>query len=253
MNTAAQAAPLPDAASKGVPQAPLHAKYFEDIIPEAPRICGLQLKPLSIGRYRLMARFKVAFVSETETTATAGDLLMGVLICSMECEAFKRFAADKRFKKTLQKWGRRYGFFPPRYFDVPIIGSWLKKRIGDAIDQADAAYLSKQVEAFQKYIKDGSATPDYYDESEAGRVSGAHWSQSIESVLRGEQGWTRQEIDEEPLNKAMWDYFKHMENQGMVSLMTAQEKADLEAQPEFTQADAETLAKAMAGMGVARG
>ena len=49
--------------------------------------------------------------------------------------------------------------------------------------------------------------------------SHTHWSESVEVVLRGQLGWTKDEIEEEPLTKALADYFKHMENQGNVRLM----------------------------------
>jgi hypothetical protein len=206
----------------------LHADYFDQIMPAPPAVCGRQLKVLSIGRYRLMSRFKVAFVAEREGVATAGDLLMGVLICSFSCEEFSEMVSTPNFKSQVQKWGRKMGFFPPRCFSWPMVGKWLHRNIGRVVDEADAQYLLEQTAIFQQYIKDGSKTPPYWDESPGERVSGAHWSQSIEAVLREFQGWTKQEIDEEPLTKALWDYFKHMENQGMVRLMTDDERRESE-------------------------
>ena len=242
MNVAATAPPVLDATAEQnhkaagqetggsfLPTAELlHADYFDQIMPAPPVVCGRQLKVLSIGRYRLMSRLKVAFVAETERTAAAGDLLMGVLICSLSCDEFMELLAEPDFKEQVQRWGRRMGFFPPQWFSWPVIGKWLEKYFGQLIAEADAEFLAEQMQLFQQYIVEGSKTPPYWDESPGERVSGAHWSQSIEAVLREHQGWTKQEIAEKPLTKALWDYFKHMENQGMVRLMTDDERREAE-------------------------
>ena len=219
--------------------------YFEKILPLPPVCCGIRLKPLSIGRYRLMARLKVAFVSDNATTAHAGDLLMGALICSMDYEAAIAFIGAKTFTKEIQRWGRKIGFFEPRYFSWPFIGRWLKSRCGQAVDQSDCAYLMQQMGVFQQYIKDASESPPYFDESEGGRISGAHWSHSIEAVLREHQGWTKEEINNEPLTKALADYFKHMENVGMVRLMSDEDVKRQAEQKAFME-DPENEAKWLA-------
>jgi hypothetical protein len=228
---------------------PLAYDYFEQVLPIAPVVCGLQLKCLSIGRYRLMARFKVAFVCDGEAQASVRDLMIGVLICSMECEKFKQLSSQKDFSKQVERWGRKFGFLPPRYFSWPFIGKWLAKRVSDAVVQSDAQYLMEQMDVFQKYISDASKSPPYFDESRGGRVSGAHWSQSIEAVLREFQGWTKEEVDEEPLSKGLADFFKHMENHGMVRLITSEEmeRSKNQMTPE-KEAELIAFAKAMEPM-----
>ena len=83
------------------------------------------------------------------------------------------------------------------------------------------------MQKFQDYIKAGSKAPEFWDESPDSKASAAHWSQSIEVVLRGNLGWTQHEIDEKPLGKALQDYFKFMENSGLVRLMSAEEAREL--------------------------
>ena len=233
MTTAATAPPLgseadaePEVGSNqpGSSISVLHGDYFEQILPETPVVCGLRLKPLSIGRYRLMSRHKVAFVADSVSPATAGDLLMGVLICSMTCADFAAFVTDKHFQRELDRWSRLAGFLPPRYLSWPILGWLFRKFAGEAIAKSDAAYLLEQMQVFKHYISAHSQAPPHWNESEDGRVSASHWSQSIEATLREYQGWTKDEIDEEPLPKALWDYFKHMENHGLARLMTDEER-----------------------------
>ena len=207
-----------------IPQ--IHADYFAGIIPQPPVVCGLQLKPLSIGRWRLMARFNVAFAAEGEATAGARDLLLGVLICSMRCEDFKEFVASEYAQKQMDKWGRKFGFLPPRWFSWPFIGRWLKRLCEDSIAQTDYEYITSQMALFQKYIVDGS--PDFSsnfitDPSHEGIVTGSHWSQNIEAALREYLGWTKYEIDEEPLTKALWDFYKQKEQHGLGRFMTPDE------------------------------
>jgi hypothetical protein len=213
---------------------PLLADYFDQIFQVPPVICGRQLKVLSVGRYRLMSRFKVAFVDDQERAATAGDLLMAVLICSMRVDEFMAFASQPDFSAQVQKWGRKAGFFEPKMFSWPCLGQRLKKFLGSRVAEVDLKYLTTEIQRFQEYIIAGSRAPEYWDESPEAHASSAHWSQSIEVVLRGNIGWTMAEINEEPLGKALWDYFKFMENQGTVLLMS----------PEEVQANATPLSEA---------
>lgn len=200
-----------------------HQDYFEQIQLAPTTVCGRRLQPLSIGRYRRLKRFGVAFVSDKEEEATARDLMIGVLICSLSADEFVQFVSSPKFEKQLQAWGRKSGFFPPKCFSWPLIGKWLYKACGREVDQADATLLLREIQSFQNYIKENSKSPRYLDENGEGKPSAAHWSQSIEVVLRSQVGWTKDEIETEPLNKAIWDFYKHMEQQGCITLMTAED------------------------------
>jgi hypothetical protein len=204
-----------------------HADYFDRVFQIPPVICGRQLKCLSLGRYRLMAWFGVAFTAEQERPATAGDLLMGVLIASMTVKDFEVFVAQPDFKQQVQKWGRRAGFFPPRCFGWPLIGKWLERTFGEPIADADFEELTRQINEFQTYIKESSRSPEYWDENQDGKPSAAHWSESLEVVLSGNLGWSDEAINEQPLGRALALYFKHMENLGLVTLMTKAEADEL--------------------------
>lgn len=233
MNPAAQASPLAQAAEipDSAPVTVLNTDYFAQILPDPPTVCGLRLKPLSIGRYRLMARFKVAFVAETNRTAAAGDLLIGALIGSMRCDEFKNFAASPGFSAEIQKWGAQAGFFPRRYFSLSFLQKLAENtRFGQKQAEKDAHYLLEQIRVFQNYVNEGA--PDvsarFWSEPGDGSATGSHWSQSIEAVLREFQGWTREEIDEEPLTKALWDFYKHLENRGLGRFLSDEEAAELQ-------------------------
>lgn len=195
--------------------------YFQAAIPEPYRILGLRLKPLSLGRYRLLNRFECAFVAEGEAKAGMNDLILGVLICSMRCDEFLQFLESKEFSKSVRAWGRKITS-SPIIGHIPFIGKWWRKNHGFNVIQ--------KIGLFKSYIEQSSKTPAYAQENEeTGGPSASHWSQAIEVVLRGELGWTAEEINEQPLSKAMADYFKWAENKGILKLLTEEEMAHGEA------------------------
>lgn len=110
------------------------------------------MKPLSTGHYDLLKRFNLC------SPSNAGDLLTGVLICSMEPHEFVSFVSGRGLTAKVMKWGRAIGFFEPAYFSWPIVGAWLKRRYGKLVQGADANYLSGQISEFQDYIKKGLST-----------------------------------------------------------------------------------------------
>ena len=171
----------------------------------------------------MLAHCKVAFVAESEREATPGDLLVGVMICSIGTEKFEKVVSHADFKKSLNKWGQRIGFFEPRCYKWPLIGAMLKKILEPHFAESDFKYLNEQMEAFQKYIVEGSRAPEFWDESPDSKISASHWSHSVEVILRGALGWSDEEINTKPLSKALWDYFKHCENIGLVRLISAEE------------------------------
>lgn len=249
---ATSGAAIPENPAPETQPLPLGMGYFEQIMPALPRICGLELKPLSIGRYRRMKRQNVRFVAEESVEANetelVGDLLKAVLICSMTCADYDAFIADPKSTKDVKRWAQRVGFLPERYYDWGIIGKWFVKYIvGEKVTEMRnaraAAYLLGEMRRFQEYIVLGQVAPAWMDEATEGRVSAVHWSHSIEGVLREKQGWSKAEIEEEPLTKALWDYFKSMENMGLGYILSAEEQADIERKltPEEEAQSAATI------------
>ena len=198
----------------------MEAAYFKAAIPEPFRILGLALRPLSLGRYLLLRRFDCAFVAESEVSAGISDLLLGLVICSMRVDEFLAAAESHELGPDVRRWGKRV--CPQSWLGcLPWVGKWWRKNhTCDALEK---------MRLFQRYIAAGSAVPKYWDECEDQRVSGSHWSHGVEVILRGELGWSREEIDEAPLSKALADYFKFAENQGLVRLMTDYEIELIEA------------------------
>ncbi len=194
----------------------MSAAYFKAAIPEPYRILGLSLKPLSLGRYRLLNRFGVAFVSEQARQASISDLIFASCLCSMRCDAFLEWVESPSFGKDLRRWGRKVCPWP-WINKLPWIGKYWRKH--HTFDVREKFVL------FKRYIAEGSKVPKYWDLSGGGEAtaSASHWSQNIEVTLRSELGWTSEEINEAPLTKAISDFFKFAENNGSIQLTTEEE------------------------------
>lgn len=201
---------------------PASEDYFSRAIPEPYCILGLKLRPLSVGRYRLLKRFNVAFVADEAAEATVQDLLLGVLICSMRVEEFVEFAASPNFTKEVRRWSR--AIFPhPWICALPFIGKWWRGR--------HAFNIVEKMNLFERYIADAQKIPRYTMRHNSPSTNQAHWSHNIEICLRSELGWTGEEINEQPLSKALADYFRHAENQGTIRVLSDEdfEMADYNA------------------------
>lgn len=171
------------------------AKYAERLHPEPFTILGLRLQPFSLQHYFLLSRLNVAFVSENPETATISDLVLGVLVCSRKWEEgqFEEYFSGTDWEQEIQKWGETIGVFE----------------------------VQEKVKLFSEYIAEGSQYPDYIDEHD-GRSSSAHWSQSVLMCLTSSLNYTRQEALHCPLTQALTDYFQYAENNGAVTLITAE-------------------------------
>jgi len=219
----------------------MDAAVFKAAIPEPFRIFGVQLLSLSLGRYRLLKRFGVAFVSEEETHAEVSDLLLGIFICSMRCQEFLGLLEDTG-RKGIYHRGREAlrGLRPgkaalrPRSALQREFQRW-GKRIRKEIKADRHFSLFAKFGLFRFYLKEAATIPPYWEENSDGMASGAHWSHSVEVTLRSELGWSREEIEEAPLSKAIADYFKWSESQGLIRLIAPGET-------EMAEANARALA-----------
>jgi hypothetical protein len=182
----------------------MDAAYFQAAIPEPYRIFGLRLLPLSLGRYRLLARFGCGFVADGEVQATMEDLLLGVLICSMRVKQFMEFIESPEAVSELKPWGEL-----------------VRKQIA----QEEYFSLYAKIGLFRAYIDEASHVPQYWEETPEESASGAHWAQSLEVVLRGQLNYTEEEIEEGPLSKALSDCFKLAESQGQIRIMGEEDLA----------------------------
>ena len=208
------------------PQAAIDDFFCKDI-PEPFQILGLRLLPLSIGRYRRMARHGVAFVSETQAKADGKDLLLGVLICSMDCSDWDNLATSGKLTEVIARWMKQINAIPPLYLRGRIGKHLSRTWLGKLWRKHHSFDLFLKMGLFKQYIEEAQLCPRFLSKGGNQQVSSSHWSHNIEVVLRGELGWTREEIEERPLSSAIADYFKHMENQGLITILTEADFAQI--------------------------
>lgn len=183
--------------------------------------------PLSLGHYRLLKRFDVAFVADGPAAPGRGDLILGLLICSMGVDEFIALAQSAEFSKVLHKWGKRA--CPCLWLAwIPFFGPLWRRWFG-------FDFLEK-VGLFQAYLRQAQEVPAFWVEGDSQSESPGHWSQAAEIVLRAELGWTREEINTEPLSKALDDYIRFMERNGAVQLVSDEELAMGEANARVMEA-----------------
>ena len=200
-------------------------KIVKAIIPEPYRILGLRLLPLSLGRYWLLRKFECAFVAEEKTDATMADLIIGLVICSMPVKEFLVFIQGPDAEVELAKWGNR---------------------IRAEIDADEMFNILSRFKLFSNYLADGYEVPAYLEEQSSDRQSGSHWSHSIAVMLRSKMGWTEEEVNEAPLSKAMADYFRWAESEGLIQILSDEQVAADAEQARANDAAMSELAKEVA-------
>jgi hypothetical protein len=222
-------------------------------LPNPYTILGVKLEPYSLGHYLIMQRFDCAFVSD-DTNRCGGieDLLLGIAICSRTYDDFLAFIRDDaKFDAWMKAWREHimsdmYSWYARKSFSVCayIQGSRLFPKSLKAIAEAFSHTVRTkkthkinflhQMMRFRDYTMDGYEVPkfDELPSKEAKNVSGAHWSQSIIHILTSEVGYTFSEAVNMPLSKAIFEYFKCLENKGVIKLMEDDDISDIEALAE---------------------
>jgi hypothetical protein len=208
------------------------AAEFNAAFPEPHTILGLRLRPLSLGRYRLLKRFGSPFVEEDEKTFQAADLknltrelFFALMVCGLPVAEFKELMDNP---KKLAKEAKRFG-----------------KCAEKVIKRTKDFSIIPCLESFKIYLQGATKTP--WHAVPVGQDNGesvSHWGHAMEVTLRARAGWTAQEVEEEPLQKAMTDFFKLMESEGVVNLISHEAREYMEKTGE---ANALALAEYLKG------
>lgn len=180
------------------------ASYATAALPEPFRILGLRLRPFSLGHYLLLQRFGCACLNEPEPGAPPAvipraDLILGVLICSMRHQEFLQFIEQKNFTREVRRWGQRAGLFE----------------------------LQPKSDLFRQYLAASLTEPDYIP-LRPGDDTG-DWAQSLKLTLVTRLNHSEAEALDMPLSQALADYFKLAENEGLLRLLTPEDRAMAEA------------------------
>ena len=193
--------------------------YFAAAYPEPWQVLGVNLLPFSFGHYLKLHRLGCAFISEKEEQATIGDLLLGIVVCSMrsnpdpQLDPFWVWLHRDRPESVLQRlwWKINRNKLTPAEYEIMTWG----RKVG-------IFELKEKAGLFSKYIEHHSQMPAYVEEPSdtPPRESGAHWAQSVIGSLVSKCGYTQIEAYNVPMPKAMSDFFKHAESEGSIRLLS---------------------------------
>jgi len=203
------------------------SNYFDAAYPEPWQVLGVNLKPFSLGHYVKLYRLGCAFVADEVKPATLGDLLLGVAVCSMDShpdpakDQFWQWL-NKPEPEGWRKWAgrlfKRLGLTVPSPFEIEM--ALFGKKVGNV-------KISDKIELFKKYVDAHSRSPAYWDMKPNEGGAGGHWAQSLAHVLTRDCGYTQEDVYNVPLSRALADFFKHAEGEGVVRLMTQEERKAL--------------------------
>lgn len=206
--------------------------YASISIPEPFTILGLRLKPFCLGHYILLSKYGCSFVNEGEEVEVGmPDLILGLSICSMTYEQGLKYTKGLEF---IQEKNKGFIFSREGRKEAKAAIHFTKqwgKQVTKAIKKQDGFNQYAELKAFARYIKEGSKQPNYFfDDEDDGRPRGGHWTQNMLLTLKSELGYSNSEAMNLPLSQVFYDYIKHCENNGTITMETEQERKLLEKQ-----------------------
>lgn len=180
------------------------AAEFTAALPEPRIILGLKLLPLSLGRYRLLKRFDCPFIADEEREIPVqdmiGELVFALVVCGLPCSEFNDLVVNGGLEGECRKFG---------------------KVMAKVISKTKNFSIYESMGEFKIFLEEAQSTPWHVVKTNSlESESVSHWSHSIEVTLRSRVGWTKEEIEEQPMQKALCDFFKFVESEGAVRLMS---------------------------------
>lgn len=222
----------------------MNAAEFNAAMPEPHTILGLRLLPLSIGRYRLLKRFDSPFVDDEKRELTIEDmikeLIFALVVCGLPCAEFNALLNEPQTTAS-----RLLGFPVGLERECKRFGKVIQK----VIKRTPNFSIFESLGEFREYLNEAQSVPWHVSRLGEESESVSHWSHNIEIVLRSRIGWSQEEVDEQPLQKGLCDFFKFLEGEGAVRLMTHEDWAVLEAEGEANSLALEKMNAEFAAMG----
>ena len=220
--------------------------FFDVLEPPAYNICGVVLRPLSLGHYLILNKLNNPFISEqvkTDINLFEGTayLYIFLIVCGQTFEQNNKMLSDvKVLKNTIkdfeyniikqmykQCWRNRI-LFPILY---PIISSDRYtliiqnypyiKRIADRILLPNKSWnIQLEMNKVSEYISTFIKMPIFEQkQNEATEPSGISWINNLFSLLRNEYGYSETEILNFPITRVFAEWTAFAEKNGMVHVL----------------------------------
>lgn len=168
----------------------MDAAFYRAALPEPFRICGVKLRPFSLGHAILFKRFQIPFLDD-EGEPTFNDFVTAIILCACRYEEAIEVFQDIKFDRTLRKW--------------------MKKLRG--ID------VNAKVKLFYDYLSEHVDCVPLYSRSENGSPMDAPFEQVVKLTLMSKCGRTETEVLNLPYSLAIWDYLTFKAMEGQVTLL----------------------------------
>ena len=179
------------------------SEYWLAALPDPWTICGLRLRPFSLGHVILLHRFENGFVIP-DREPTNLDLLIGLLICSRDYEQGITLMNDPSLLKATARWQFRLEW-----------SHWWKF-LCRSISRFDWAQKSKD---FAEYLRLGSTHPHYLYTPNTGDPVDLPLAQMLKVWLMTKTHLTESEILNRPYGLCLWDWLTILANEGRIRIM----------------------------------
>lgn len=212
-------------------------------LPDGYTVCGIRLRPFSIGHWLHGQRFNLSFLDPEAESHGLGDLLLGCLICSDTYESFADSLANGDLARVTARW---------RYRLAGGLKGSLRRRLARmrgrivAPDEFLGINLRDECDRFQCYINDHGAVAAITNDWSSPVSAPTKAGESVESATPGvmmlldglvsEAGLSRAEALNMPLPLARWTWAVHAERKGWSRIIDLDEARK-------TQAEADEIAR----------
>lgn len=191
-------------------------EYLYCMYPQPFIVCGLQLKPFSVGHYCLLYRHKSPFVDIEESTAGAFDLIFLLYVCTHTYDEAVELSYDP---DDILQWGD------------DLLG-FITKKLEE--EKSDLVFnIVEEIIKAKEYIKYHYKTPLYFNvESNMPAIEqkpDIFWIQTLLQTLPAECGYTdRKEVLNAPLGQALYDGNLYQHRNGNIRIASKEEKELIE-------------------------
>lgn len=199
-------------------------EFLKAAVPNPVTCLGARLRPFSLGAFFLLQRFDNSFLKFQELSPEqsqflpTGDLLQGVIACSLPFAEAQASLSDPDLLKELADWSKR--LFKRRIF----------ARVAPQLEKEARLRDAKQI--FHGYLKAGLAYPCTRAECGPARPVGSPWPLLTLTGLMAELHQDFHTAVDQSLPLSRWLIAGNGERRGLLEVCERGELADLQKEAD---------------------
>lgn len=208
----------------------LFADFLKAAVPAPVTCLGIRLRPLSLGALILMFRFDNEFIANRDLPEAAvqalplGDLLQGVLACSMDYDKALAELSDPELPRAMELWATKLGFGKRKH--------WFSRQ-----PVPDLSRIRNAKIIFHQFLQEGLAYPCTKAECGEQRPIGSAWPLL---TLTGLMAELHQDISialNQPLALSRWLVAANGERKGILEVCDRSELSNIKAEADAYAAE----------------